>query len=356
MPSLPCTKTMTMTLPMTPPPGRPGRRRPRLRAFLAVGLAAVAVTLLASAPAASAKSYDVGARTCVSLDDDYDLRNAARESDVLLAVHESDDKEAREQLCTKLAATPKERVAEAAEKGKGAVFAYIELDDDNRNFAKSTLKVKEFPAFLHVRKGMDRTAKFSDFVTHHRNTDSLDPGELYDFVEKKVGFRLGNDVFTVHFFDAVASRFVSYGDASGLDHIKQRLLALLVRLSTLFSWKEPFNSLGKLYNRAFSLSFTHGMEYSAKQIQKLEKKLKADVDEDKQNEISQKIAILRSFAEPAEVTPEDDRKILISAALHLGLLFLTLLLFFLPSGDDEEAGESEEKAVNDEPIISKPVE
>merc|ERR1711966_45742 len=241
--------------------------------------------------------------------------------------------------------------------GKGAVFAYLELDDDNRNFAKTTLNVREYPAFLHVRKGMDRSAKFADFVTRHESSDdALNQGELYDFVEKKVGFRLGNDVYTVHFFDAVASRFVSYGDASGLDHAKQRLLALLVRISTLFSWKEPFATLGKLYNRAFSLSFAHGVDYSEKQITKLEKKLKGTLPDDKVHEINQKMAILRSFAEPGEVTPEDDRKILVSAALHLGLLVLTLLLFFLPAGDEQVEDEGEEKAINEEPVISKPVD
>merc|ERR1712194_904134 len=182
---------------------------------------------------------------------------------------------------------------------------------------------------------MDRSSKFSDFVTHYQATDSLDSGELHSFVESKVGFRLGNDVYNVHFFDAVASRFVSYGDATGLDHVKQRLLALLVRLSTLFSWKEPFASLGKLYNRAFSLSFANGMDYSEKQITKLEKKLKASLDEDKIH--------------------EDDQKIFISAALHLGLLFLTLLLFLIPSGEEED-DKKEEEAINDEPIISNPVE
>lgn len=337
----------------TPPPARP--TRPRLRGLLTASLAAVAATLVASAPVASAAAaYEVGARTCVSLDDDYDLRNAARDADVLLAVHEPDAKEDREALCTRLGTTPKDRVAEATGKGKGAVFAYLELDDDNRKFARNTLGVKESSAFLHVRKGMDRSSKFSDFVTHYQATDSLDPGELNKFVESKVGFRLGNDVYNVHFFDAVASRFVSYGDATGLDHVKQRLLALLVKLSTLFSWKEPFATLGKLYNRAFALSFANGMDYSEKQIKKLEKKLKTIMDDDKKHEVNQKIAILKSFAEPTEVTPEDDRKIFISAALHLGLLFLTLLLFFIPSGE-EEVEENKEEAINAEPIISKSV-
>ena len=99
------------------------------------------------------------------------------------------------------------------------------------------------------------------------------------------------------------------------------------------------------------------MDYSEKQITKLEKKLKGTLPDDKVHEINQKMAILRSFAEPGEVTPEDDRKILVSAALHLGLLVLTLLLFFLPAGDEEvEEGEGEEKAINEEPVISKPVD
>ena len=58
----------------------------------------------------------------VSLADNYDLRNAALEADMLLAIHESDNKTARDELCNKLLSTPKERVAKATKKSKGVIF------------------------------------------------------------------------------------------------------------------------------------------------------------------------------------------------------------------------------------------
>merc|ERR1712029_647344 len=107
---------------------------------------------------------------------------------------------------------------------------------------------------------------------------------------------------------------------------------------------EPFASIGKLYNRAFAMSFEHGMDYCEKQVEKLEKKLGANKDkmsQDKIHEFQQKIAILRSFAEPKELTSDDDKQIFIHAALHVGLLFATLLLFIIPAEDSGEKDEEE---------------
>lgn len=346
---------------VSPLPARPTpvRRRQRLRAFVIASLAAIVVSLVASAPIASANASN----KCVEIKEDYDLRNAARDSNVFVIVHEPDGKDARESICQKLEATPASRFEDAAEKGKGTVFAYLEIsepreDDDgawnegNTNFVKNSLGVKSLPAFLFVSKGMDRSSKFSNHVTRLDSTEM--PG-VEQFIEKKVGFRIGNDVYNIIFFDSLASRFVSYGDATGLDRYKQRFLALLVRSSTLFSFKEPFTSIGKLYNRAFAMSLENGMVYSATQVEKLQKKLdanKSTLSHDKIHEFQQKLAILRAFSEPKELTPNDDKQIFIHAALHLGLLLATVLLFVIPGDAEEE----EEEVINAQPLVAKVVE
>lgn len=331
----------------------PTRRRQHFRTFILAALAAIAVSLVASAPAASATTD----RACVELNEDYDLRNAARNSNVFLVVHESDDKDAREHICRKVEATPESRFAD------GAVFAYMQLkdgreDDDgvwhegNRQFVKTTLGVKSFPSFLFVSKGMDGSSKYSSHVTHYKGSaDTPDLADVELFIEKKVGFLIGNDVYTIRFFDNLAARFVSYGDASGIDYFKQRLIQAHVRFSTLLSFKEPFTTLGQLYNRAFSMSFEHGMDYCDKQVKKLEKKLEANKSKasgDKLHEMQQKIAILKAFSEPKELTPEEDRQIFFQAMIHLGLLIATIALFVIPA---------EEEAVNaDDPITATPVD
>eukprot|EP00584_Thalassiosira_punctigera_P018371 CAMPEP_0172551900 /NCGR_PEP_ID=MMETSP1067-20121228/42083_1 /TAXON_ID=265564 ORGANISM="Thalassiosira punctigera, Strain Tpunct2005C2" /NCGR_SAMPLE_ID=MMETSP1067 /ASSEMBLY_ACC=CAM_ASM_000444 /LENGTH=377 /DNA_ID=CAMNT_0013339759 /DNA_START=85 /DNA_END=1218 /DNA_ORIENTATION=- len=356
-------------------PDRPVQCRQRFRSAIIAILATIVLSLVASSPAASASAVPDN-KKCLEFKEDYDVRNAARDSNVLLIVHESGDKEAREHICQKLENTPDKLLADAAEKGKGAVFAYIvvkegsesydgEWDAGNRNFVKTTLGVKNSPSFLFVSKGMDGKSKYSNHISHYsyKGSDSLELSDVEKFIEKKVGYRVGNDVFNIIFFDSVASRFVSYGNTEewSVDRIKQRLLALLVRLSTLFSFKEPFASIGKLYNRAFSMSFEHGMDYCEMQVEKLQKKLdskKSSLSSDKIHEFSQKIAILKSFAEPKELTAEDDKQIFIHAALHLGLLIATLLLFIVPS-DEAEANEEEkdgQEVVNAEPVVAKTVD
>lgn len=342
-------------------PSRPVLFRRRFRAAVTTVLAAIVLSLVASAPAASASA--VPEKKCIEVKEDYDLRNAARDANVFVVVHEKDDKDAREHICKKLEATPQKRFDDASANGKGTVFAYLVIEEGaedldgewqpgNRNFAKATLGAKSFPAFLFVSKGMDRSSKFSNHVTPYKGSDSLELAEVEKFIEKKVGFKLGNDVFNIIFFDSIASRFVSYGETKewSLDRAKQRSLALLVRISTLFSFKEPFASIGKLYNRAFSMSFEHGMDYCELQVEKLHKKLEAkrsSMGEDKAHEFQQKISILRSFAEPKELTAEEDRQIFIHAALHLGLLVATVLLLVVPA--------EEEEAINAEPVVAKPV-
>lgn len=100
------------------------------------------------------------------------------------------------------------------------------------------------------------------------------------------------------------------------------------------------------------------MDYCEKQVEKLQKKLdakKSGMGEDKLHEFQQKISILKSFAEPKELTPEDNRQILIHAALHVGLLVATLLLLVVPAEEEEAAGKDGEEAVNAEPVVAKPV-
>lgn len=302
--------------------------------------------------------------------EDYDLRNSARDNNVMLIVTESDNKEEREKLCKKLEATPDERLKS---KGGGIVFAYLEITDGkedyegvwqegNRNFVKNSLGLKSYPSFVYLKSGMDGFSKYSDHITPYTgSTDSLDMSDVEKFIEKKVGFRLGNDVYNIVFFDTLASRFASYGDATGIDLMKQRLLQGLVRISTLFSWKEPFRTIGNLYNRAFTMSFDHGIDYAEKQVAKLQKRLennKNAITADKSHEFQQKIAILKSFSEPKELTAEDDKQIFIHALLHFGLLVATILLFIVPSDDGEEEDETNdgEKVVNAEPIIARAVD
>ncbi|KAL7552597.1 hypothetical protein ACHAWF_015833 [Thalassiosira exigua] len=359
-----------MSFPALTMPARshPTPRRRRYRACIIAVVAAIAIFLAVSAPTASASGVQ---NKCIQVNEDYDLRNAARDSNVFVIVHEPDNKEARENICNKLEGTPVSRINDASKKGKDTVFAYMEIKESkedydgvwqegNRNFATTSLGVKSFPSFLYVSKGMDRTSKFSNHITHYKSKGELDLADVTKFIEKMAGFRIGNDVYNIIFFDSVASRFVSYGDATGMDRYKQRLLALLVRFSTLFSFKEPFTSIGKLYNRAFAMSFENGMDYSVKQVEKLQKKLDSNqnnLSQDKIHEFQQKKAILISFSEPKELTAEDDKQIFIHIALHLGLIIATILIFIVPSDEPDEAGEEDgEEVINAQPVVAKVVE
>eukprot|EP01083_Nonionella_stella_P131926 401079_1 len=102
------------------------------------------------------------------------------------------------------------------------------------------------------------------------------------------------------------------------------------------------------------MSLEHGMDYPDAQYQKLQKRLdakKSSLSADKTHEFQQKMAILKAFAEPKELTWDEDKQILIHSVLHIGLLVATLLLFFLPS--DEETKKDGEEVVNDEPVVAK---
>ena len=347
--------------------------RQRLRIVLSLVACTLFLSLFVLAPTASANVSVVKQpeKKCVEFHEDYDLRNAARNSNVFLIVHEKNDKEERVEICQKFEATPDQKWVEVFEKGNAPVFAYMAIgggyEDDNgdwhdggANFARNTLGVVDYPSFLFVQKGMDKTSKYSNHVTHYKGSNEiLDMSDVAKFMEKKLGFRIGNDVFNIIFFDTLAARFVSYGDATGLDRIKQRILALYVRTATLFSYKEPFTSIGKLYNRAFAMSFEHGMDYSSKQLKKLEKKVetnKEKLSEEKAHEFHQKIAILRAFAEPKELTADDQKQLFIHAMLHVGLIVATILFIFVPNGDDEPAEGEEGEAINTVPVIAKVVE
>lgn len=338
------------------------------------------LSLVALAPTASASVGSVNAKQpekkCIEVHEDYDLRNAARDSNVFLIVHHKDDEDKRVDLCNKIESTPYQKWEEVVKRGNAPVFAYMSIgggyEDDNgdwndggASFAKNTLGVVGHPSFLYISKGMDKSSKYSNHVTHyHPSTDNniLDMSDVANFMEKKLGFRIGNDVFNIIFFDTIASRFVSYGDASGINRIKQHILALYVRTATLFSYKEPFSSIGNLYNRAFAMSFEHGIDYCGKQMKKLEKKVeknKNNISEEEAHSLHQKIAILRSFVEPKELTADDHKQLFMHAMLHLGLVVATLLFILVPNGGDDEEGiihHADSGQFNDVPIIAKFVE
>ena len=69
---------------------------------------------------------------------------------------------------------------------------------------------------------------------------------------------------------------------------------------------------------------------------------------------NQKRAVLKAFAEPRELTDDDNKQIAIHVLLHLGLIVATVLLFVLPSHSGKE--EKGEGPVNEVPVIAKVVE
>ncbi|KAL7476423.1 hypothetical protein ACHAW6_002288, partial [Cyclotella cf. meneghiniana] len=178
---------------------------------------------------------------------------------------------------------------------------------------------------LPLPSSLDGTSKYSNHITQYTGSTSDNNflSEVKKFIHKQVGYFLGNDIYNIKFFDSIASKFVSYGDCSGVDRLKQRGLVLLVCLSTLFSFNEPFSSIGKLYNKAFDMSLRNGMGCASSQITRLERMMESngnDLSQEKIHEISQKRAILKLFAEPRELTAEDQRQIFIHILLHLGLV------------------------------------
>lgn len=315
--------------------------------------------------------------SCVEIKEDFDLRNLARDDNVFLMVHEAGESNdaSRRHLCDKLKATPEERLLAASPKnGRRTTVAYLEvkpaaydadgfLQDGGGNFARASLGVKRYPEFLYIEGGMEGSSKYSNHVTNYpgpyTSVDSGDETEMSGvekFLNDHSGFNVGNDVYNIVFFDSIASRFVAYGDASGLDRMKQRGLGLLVRFSTLFSFKEPFSSIGTLYNRAFAMSLEHGVDYCVGQVKNIEKKIEAGkglgngaLTQQKLHQLQQKLAILRAFANPKELTVEEEWQIFFHSMLHVGLLVATLLLFVVP-GEDEE-----EEAVNAVPVEAKVV-
>ncbi|KAL7519624.1 hypothetical protein ACHAWX_004386 [Stephanocyclus meneghinianus] len=349
-------------------PSKPRCCSPRFNVLALTKLSVVlaALLILASVPPLTIASDQ---QTCVEIKEDFDLRNIARQNNVILVVHEKDDDSSRKHICSKFEATPKDRIAAAsAPGGRPTVFAYLEitgpsydsngeLQDGGKGFA-SSLGVKNFPAVVFLSGGMDGTSKYSNHITHYTGSTSDNNflSEVEKFIHKRVGYYIGNNVYNIIFFDSIASKFVSYGNCSGIDRFKQRGLALLVHFSTLFSFKEPFSSIGKLYNKAFDMSLRNGMGYASSQITRLERIMESngnDLSQEKIHEISQKRAILKSFAEPRELTAEDQRQIFIHILLHFGLVLATILLFVLPS---DSGGDDEDEAVNAVPVIARVVD
>ena len=346
----------------------PTARWSNILALTKLSVLVASLLILASVPPLTVADEQ---QACIQIKEDFDLRNIARQNNVLLVIHEKHDESSRKHICNKFESTPKERLTAAAAKGaRSTVFAYLEIDepsydssgelqDGGKGFAKS-LGAKNFPAFAFLSGGMDGTSKYSNHITHYAGStsDNNFMSDVEKFVRNHVGFYLGNDVYNIIFFDSIASKFVSYGDCSGLDRMKQKGLALLVRFSTLFSYKEPFSSIGKLYNKAFDMSLQNGMGYASSQIKRLERMMESngsDMSQEKVHEVSQKRAILKSFAEPRELSAEDNRQIFIHIMLHFGLIVATILLFVLPS-DSGEVEEDGDEAVNAVPVIARVVE
>jgi len=259
-------------------------------------------------------------------------------------------------------------VAQKEKTGRSTVFAYLQIKDqsydtdgqlqDGGRGLATTLGVKTFPQFAFIEGGMDGKAKYSSHITFYSGSTDDDSfmTNLDKFIHKHVGYRIGVDVYNIIFFDSIASKFISYGDCSGVDRFKQKALALLIRFSTLFSYSEPFSSIGKLYNKAFEKSLQNGMGYASSQIERIERMLKKqnDLSEEKVHEMNQKRAVLKAFAEPRELTDDDNKQIAIHVLLHLGLIVATVLLFVLPSDSGKE--EEGEEPVNEVPVIAKVVE
>ena len=319
----------------------------RLRACLMASLTIIVAALLSSLPTVSAS------QECLQIREEYDLRSLARNDNVFLIVYDDETAHVQKNICNKL------RLHDISGKkigpnGSATVFAHLEVTATTRNFA-STLNVGQFPSFLFISAGIDDTSKYSDHATiYKQDSDVLDTAAFSDFARKHVGFSpLGNDVFTIIFFDSVASRFVSYGNASGLNRLKQKGLVLLVKFATLVGYKEPFKSIGKLYNRAFAMSLEYGIEYSSRHVVRMEHNLQSgNLTPAEYHELQQKIAILKSFSQPKTLTAEDDKKIYTHVALHIGLIVAALILILLPA--DRNSEEDEEPF--DTPVIAKVID
>jgi hypothetical protein len=228
------------------PPNPRWSHRLNILALTKLSVILASLLILASVPRLTVANDKT---TCIEIKEDFDLRNLARQNNVLLVIHDKNDDTARKHICTKLDSTPKERIAAASSHGGlSTVYAYLEikepsydssgeLQDGGRGFA-SSLGVKTFPAFAFLAGGMDGTSKYAQHLTYYdrsANSDTTSMTDVEKFIQKHVGYALGNDVYNIIFFDSIASKFVSYGDCSGIDRLKQKGLALLVRFSTLFS-------------------------------------------------------------------------------------------------------------------------
>ena len=311
-------------------------------------MASLAIIIAALLSSVSAK------QECVQIREEYDLRNLARNDNVFLMVSDDETAHVPKDICNKLGqhAISGKKISP---NGSTTVFAHLEVSADNRNFVATTLNVGQFPSFHFISAGMDDASIYSDHTTAYKqDSDVLDTASFSDFSRKHVGFSpLGNDVFTIVFFDSIASRFVSYGNTSGINRLKQKGLVLLVKFATLVGYKEPFKSIGKLYNRAFAMSLQYGIEYSSRNVMRMERSFQSgNLTPSEYHELQQKIAILKSFSQPKTLTAEDDKKIYTHIALHIGLIVAALILIFLPAEGKSEADEEP----FDTPVIAKVID
>ena len=311
-------------------------RHNRLRALAVASLTIILVTLFSSLPRVSAGNLE-----CFDVSKDVDLLRMASNDNVFLMVSDEDTAHVSNKICERL--RQYDAMKKISPNGSNTVFVKLGVTDATTRMFSDTLNIDHFPSFLFISAGIEDLSKNSDHITSFKHDSE---SALNDFMRDNIGFSpLGGDVFTIIFFDSIASRFVSYGNTSGLDRLKQKGLALLVKFATLIGYKEPFKRIGKLYNRAFAMSLEHGMEYSTRHVARMEKTLQSgNLSPGEHHEVLQKIAILKSFSQPKTLTAEDNKKIYTHVALHIGLIFAALVLICLPA---------EEKVVNDVPVIAK---
>jgi hypothetical protein len=339
-----------------------GHNRCFLRACLLAASALAIIIIAASLPTVSAN------QECLQVREDFDLHSLARNDNVLLIVHDRATSRSPNIFCAKLLKNPTPQKISA--NGRPTVFAYLEVTATTRSFA-NTLNVDHFPSFLFISAGsMDGTSNYSDHIAiYKQETDELDTTEFSDFLVEHVGFSpLGIHLFKINIFDKIASLFVSYGNASGLNRLKQKGLVLLVKIiAFIVEFTETQqNKVGNLYNRAFAMSLEHGMDYCKLQVDRTEQILQAGhLRPGEYYQLEQENAILQSFSQPMKRTAVDDLKIVFHIALPVFvgltviafLTFATIFLFFFPLPPEDEDDKSEEEMViNAVPVIAKVVD
>lgn len=299
---------------------------------------------------------------CLQIREDYDLHSLTRKDNVLLIVYDGETRNTPFLFCDKLLENPTPQ--KISVNGRATVFAHLEVTATTRSFA-NTLNVDHFPSFLFIPFGVHDSSKYSDHIAiFKQHTDELDTTAFSDFMVKYVGFSpLGNHVFTIRLLHNFAALFASYGNASGLNRLKQKGLVLFVKIVTVTGiWKEPNINYGEVYYRAFAMSLEHGVDCCRLELDRIEQTLQAGhLGPGEYHQLLQKRTILQAFSQPVS---EAELKGFIYSVLLFSVGFTWLFLMaigYVPlpalEGDESEDDESEEdEAINDVPVIAKVVD